>query len=70
MHFYRELRVRGLGHGVPLASGLRLAMAAIMANPQQTILEVVDQVMTQLPPVVPVPRLQSMSQDTQNVHTR
>ena len=70
VNFYRELRVRGVGYGEPLANGLRLAMAAIMANPQQTILEVVDQVMVQLPPVVPVPRLQAMSQDTQNVHTR
>lgn len=70
MHIYRELRERGVGHGTHFANGLRLAMAAIWANPNQTIVQVVDQVMTQLPPVVPVPRLQAMSQDSQNIHTR
>ena len=70
MHVYRELRERGVGHGTHFATGLRLAMAAIWANPNQTIVQVVDQVMTQLPPVVPVPRLQAMSQDSQNIHTR
>jgi hypothetical protein len=70
MHVYRELHERGVPHGHPFQDGLRLAMAAIMQNPTQTIVQVVDQVMAQLPPVVPVPRLQAMSQDSQNIHTR
>ena len=70
MNVYRELHARGVPHGPPFANGLRLAMAAIMANPNQTILQVIDQVMAELPPVVPVPRLQTMSQDSQNIHTR
>jgi hypothetical protein len=70
MHVYRELLERGVPRGTPFANALRLAMAAIWANPNQTILEIIDQVMVQLPPVVPVPRLQAMSQDSQNIHTR